>query len=212
MKKILLLTLLAFAACKNQPKESPEDTNDTVVFDTTAIRVAEEKAGEDTEPVAPERTTANPDEYVTGRFVSDKDLTAMATLVREREGNPSEDGTAAAYSITFNDPNIPALPAGCCEMILVNEGDLDGDGLDELGYAQAPMNGCVFDYYVYTYKNAKWKPLIEPFLIPTGCDGTSRADMEKRVVKEGNTIYTLQADPNDEEGKLVKTAVKIKKN
>jgi hypothetical protein len=209
MKKLLLLMLLALAACKNEPKETPEATNDTVVIDTTSIRIAEEKAGEDTEPIAPERTTANPDEYVTGRFVSSKEITAMATLVREREGNPAEDGTAAAYSITFNDPNIPALPAGCCEMILVNEGDLDGDGLDELGYAQAPMNGCVFDYYVYTFKNKNWKRLIEPFLIPTGCDGTSRADMEKMVLKEGNTIYYMQTDMNDEDMKKVQTKAKL---
>jgi len=201
--------LLALAACKNEPKETPEATTDTVAIDTTAIRIAEEKAGEDTETIAPERTTANPDEYVTGRFVSDKEVTAIATLVREREGNPSEDGTAAAYSITFNDPNIPALPAGCCEMILVNEGDLDGDGLDDLGYAQAPMNGCVFDYYVYTFKNGTWKRLTEPFLIPTGCDGISRADMEKMVFKEGKNIFYLQTDMNDEDMKKVKTKAKL---
>ena len=209
MKKFLLLILLALAACKNEPKVSPETANDTVAIDTTAIRIAEEKTGEDTESIAPERTTANPDEYVTGRFVSDKEVTAIATLVREREGNPSEDGTAAAYSITFNDPNIPALPAGCCEMILVNEGDLDGDGLDELGYAQAPMNGCVFDYYVYTYKNSNWKRLTESFLIPTGCDGTSRADMEKMVFKEGKNIFYLQTDMNDEDMKKVKVKAKV---
>ncbi|MFP9099903.1 hypothetical protein ACLI09_12710 [Flavobacterium sp. RHBU_24] len=209
MKKSFLLILLALAACKNETKETVETVTDTVVIDTTAIRVAEEKAGEDNEPIAPERTTANPDEYVTGHFVSNKDVTAMATLVREREGNPSEDGTAAAYSITFNDPNIPALPAGCCEMILVNEGDLNGDGLDELGYAQAPMNGCVFYYYVYTYKNAKWKQFIEPFVIPTGCDGISRADMEKIVFKEGNVIYFMQTDMNDEDMEKVKTKAKL---
>lgn len=209
MKKILLLTaLLALTACKNETKATPETATDTVVsIDTTAIRVSEEKAGEDTAPIAPERTTANADEYVTGNFTG-KETTAIAKLVREREGNPAEDGTAAAYSITFSDPNIAAIPAGCCEMILVNEGDLNGDGLDELGVAQSPMNGCVFNYRVYTFKNGKWTPLIEPFLIPTGCDGVSRTEMEKMVFKEGNAVYFMQTDMNDEDMKKVKTRVK----
>jgi len=206
MKKILIIVLLALASCKNESKQIPDDT-DTI---TTAPSAVPAISGDDEgEAVAPERTTANPDESVTGRFVPNKDVTAMATLVRQGEGNPAEDGTAAAYSITFNDPNIPTIPAGCCELILINEGDLDGDGLEELSLSQAPMNGCVFSMATYSFKNGKWKQLIKPFLIQTGCEGTSRADMDKRIIKEGNKVYKMETDVNDEEGKLVKQEVKL---
>lgn len=209
MKKILFIALLALAACKNESNKTVDTTTDTITIDTASIRIAEEKAGEDTELIAPERTTANPDASVTGRFVPGKDITAMTTLVRAGEGAPVDGGTPAAYSITFNDPNLPAIPAGCCELILINEGDLDGDGTEELSLCQAPMNGCVFTMTTYSYKNGKWKQLIAPFLIPTGCEGTNRADMEKRIVKVENKVYTLQADPDDEEMRLVRREVKL---
>lgn len=207
MKKLLFIALLALAACKKDAKTT-DILTDTIHSDSVTTKAPAETA-EDTEPIAPERTTANPDEYVTGKFVPGKEVTAIATLVRQTDGNPAEDGTAAAYSITFNDPNIPAIPAGCCELILVNEGDLDGDGIEELSLCQAPMNGCTFTMTTYSFKNGKWKQLIAPFLIPTGCEGTTRADMDKRIIKVGNKVYTLQADPNDEEGKLVKKEVKL---
>lgn len=208
MKKIVLASLLALIACKKDAPGLPTET-DTTTIDTTNLQLpVEDTTGTNSnEAIAPERTTANPDESVTGNFTG-KQLTAMATLVHKGEGAPVDGGTPSAYSITFNDPNIAAIPAGCCEILLLNEGDLNGDGLDELGFAQAPMNGCTFTYHVYTFKSGKWKEAIAPFLLPTGCDGITRNDLQKRVFKEGDEIYTLQTDMDDENMKPVKTKAK----
>ncbi|WP_116789723.1 hypothetical protein [Flavobacterium psychrotrophum] len=208
MKKLLFIALLALTACKNETKTT-DILTDSINSDTVTTELPIHTKEDGSTPIAPERTTANPDEYVTGKFVPGKEVTAMATLIRQTDGNPAEDGTAAIYSITFNDPNIPTIPAGCCELILINEGDLDGDGTEELSLCQAPMNGCTFTMTTYSFKNDKWKQVIAPFLITTGCEGTSRAEMDKRIIKEGNKVYTLQADPNDEEGKLLKKEVKL---
>lgn len=209
MKKIFVIALLALAACKKDIPSTPAETDSTIVDTSNLPLPVEDTTGNiDNEAIAPERTTANPDESVTGNFTG-KQLTAMATLVHKGEGAPVDGGTPSSYSITFSDPNISAIPAGCCEILLLNEGDLNGDGLDELGFAQAPMNGCTFTYHVYTFKNGKWKEAIEPFLIPTGCDGITRNDLQKRVFNEGGEIYTLLTDMNDENMKQVKTKAKI---
>lgn len=210
MKKLLFISLLALStACKKEPAVTTSES-DSITVDTANLQLPIEDtvASGNNEAVAPERTTANPDESITGNFTG-KELTAMATLVRKGEGAPVDGGTASDYSITFNDPTIAAVAAGCCEIILVNEGDLDGDGKDELGYGQAPMNGCTFTYHVYSYKSGKWKEAIEPFLIPTGCDGITRNDLQKQVFKEGTTVYTLQTDMNDKNMKQIKTKAKL---
>ncbi|MFP9112369.1 hypothetical protein ACLI1A_00375 [Flavobacterium sp. RHBU_3] len=205
MKKLLIISLLALAACKKE-STTTDTLTDSISADTALAPapMADTVAEDNSETVAPERTTANPEESVTGNFTG-KELTAMGTLIHE---GTDGDEDPSEYSITFNDPAITSLPGGCCGMILVNEGDLDGDGLDELGVAQAPLHGCVYDYMAYTYKNGKWKRYVDMFLIPTACEGISREDVQKLVFKEGNTVYFMQADLNDENFKKVKTKAK----
>lgn len=206
MKKLLFISLLALAACKKE-STSTDIAADSTAVDSTAVIPATDGTAvstEDTEIVAPERTTANPDESVTGNFTGKK-LTAIATLIHE--GTDSED--PSQYSITFNDPNIAAVPGVCCGVLLINEGDLNGDGNDELGVANAPLHGCTYNYQVYTYKNGKWLPYVEMFLFPTLCEGTDRDKVQQLVFKEGNTVYYLNTDFNDEDFKKTKTKAKV---
>ncbi|MFP9116441.1 hypothetical protein ACLI08_01505 [Flavobacterium sp. RNTU_13] len=205
MKKLVLLSLLALAACKKESTVGNPTADSTVVDTTLVAPPAEERALKDTtETVAPERTTANPEESVTGNFTG-KNVTAIATLIHE--GTDSED--PAQYSITFNDPAIAAVPGVCCGVLLVNEGDLNGDGNDELGVANAPLHGCTYDYQVYTYKNGKWLRYLESFLIPTACDGIDREKVQELVFKEGNTVYYMKTDVNNEDFKKIKTKAKV---
>lgn len=205
MKKLVLISLLALAACKKESTVSNPTADSTVVDTTLVAPPAEERALKDTtETVAPERTTANPEESVTGNFTG-KEVTAIATLIHE--GTDSED--PAQYSITFNDPAIAAVPGVCCGVLLVNEGDLNGDSKDELGVANAPLHGCTYDYQVYTYKNGKWLRYLESFLIPTACDGIDRDKVQELVFKEGNTVYYMKTDVNDEDFKKTKTKAKV---
>ena len=205
MKKLVLVSLLALAACKKESTVSNPTADSTTVDTTLVAPPAEERALNDTtETVAPERTTANPEESVTGNFTG-KNVTAIATLIHA--GTDSED--PAQYSITFNDPTIAAVPGVCCGVLLVNEGDLNRDGNDELGVANAPLHGCTYDYQVYTYKNTKWNPYIDMFLIPNACDGIDRDKVQELVFKEGNTVYYMKTDVNDEDFKKIKTKAKV---
>jgi len=62
-----------------------------------------------------------------------------------------------------------ALKIGCCEATLINEGDLNGDELDEISVVQAPLNGCTYTLSTFTNVNGTWKKLFEPFLLSNGC-------------------------------------------
>lgn len=134
---------------------------------------------------------------------------ATATKIKEGKGNPVEDGTPDEYEIRFSNGHIKPINAGCCEIRLINEDDLNSDGTDEISVFQAPMNGCTYSMTTYSFANGTWKQLIETFLIPTDCGRISDDDLQQRVFKENDGIYYFDTDPNDENGKVIKKLVKI---
>ncbi|MDI3321422.1 hypothetical protein [Pinibacter soli] len=82
-------------------------------------------------------------EKIQGDFNGDRHMdTATATKIKEGKGNPVEDGTADEYAIQFSETSLKSIDAGCCSICLINEGDLNNDGTDEISIFQAPMNGC----------------------------------------------------------------------
>lgn len=150
-------------------------------------------------------------ETIQGDFDGDGQIdTATVTKVKEGKGNPVEDGTADEYEIRFSGTQLKAITAGCCEIRLINEGDLDKDGKDEISLFQAPMNGCTHSMATYSFKNRAWEQIVETFLIPTGCNNSSDADLQNRVFKENDVIYYLYTDPNDDSGNLIKKKVMSK--
>ncbi|WP_162903255.1 hypothetical protein [Taibaiella koreensis] len=145
---------------------------------------------------------------VNGNFNGDGKI-AQATVVKTKEGqgNPVEDGTPDEYEIRFPGTGLSPIAAGCCTVRLVNEGDLDGDGADELSLFQAPMNGCTYSMKTYTLKQGKWQLLVPTFLIPTACEPLSDTKLRQRIFAEQGNIYYLETDINDKHGKLTKRKV-----
>ena len=144
-------------------------------------------------------------EKIQGDFDGDGQVEiASAIKFKEGNGNPVDDGTADEYIIQFSGNVLSNINAGCCQIRLINEGDLNNDGADDLSIFQAPMNGCTYTMTTYSCRNGKWKQIVDPFLIPTGCEHYSDADLQKRIFKEHNNIYYFDTDPNDENGKLIK--------
>lgn len=134
---------------------------------------------------------------------------ATAIKVKEGKGNPVEDGTPDEYEIQFSGAQLKALNAGCCDIRLVNEGDLDNDGADDISVFQAPMNGCTYSMSTYSFKNGSWKQIVDTFLIPTACNELNDTDLQKRIFKEDNVVYYLDSDPNDENGKLMRKKARL---
>lgn len=149
-------------------------------------------------------------EKIEGDFNGDgkRDI-AVVIKTKEGKGNPIEDGTPDEYAVRFSDKSFKSINAGCCSIRLINEGDLNNDGRDEISLFQAPMNGCTYSMVTYSFKDGAWQQIVGPFLIPTGCEDISDNDLQKRIVKENNKIYYYETDPNDDEGKLIKKLNKL---
>lgn len=148
---------------------------------------------------------------IDGNFLGNgKKITATAIKTKEGKGNPMEDGTSAEYEIRLSNNKIKPIKTGCCEIILINEGDLNKDGRDDISIYQAPMNGCTYTLTTYSLINGNWKKIVDTFLVPTGCDRIGNNDLQKMVFREKSNIYYLQKDMSDESGKLIKKKVKLK--
>jgi hypothetical protein len=135
---------------------------------------------------------------------------AYIMKVREGEGNPIDDDNATTdeYAVYFSNEDIAPLPINCCDAILIFEGDLNGDGVDELSVFQSPMNGCTYYWRTFTHKAGEWKELFDGYLIPTGCDALPYEDeLLNMVVQEDGNVYYHERDA---EGNWVKTNADLK--
>ncbi|WP_118952877.1 hypothetical protein [Taibaiella helva] len=133
---------------------------------------------------------------------------ATVVHVKEGRGNPVEDGTPDEYEIRFpGSSTLKPVKAGCCSLRLVNEGDLDDDGADELSLVQAPMNGCTYPMKTCSFTHGAWRDIVPLFLVPTGCSPVSEEALQQRVSAEKGSIYYLDTDGNDENGELIRKKV-----
>lgn len=120
---------------------------------------------------------------------------AFRILVKKGYGNPVDDGMPDEYEIKFSDASIKSLNVNCCWFTLVNEGDLNNDGADNITIVQDPENGCLGLVSTYTFKNNIGARLFDPFFVFI-CDGIDESTVRNLVTKEDNVIYVLEIDPN----------------
>jgi hypothetical protein len=67
--------------------------------------------------------------------------------------------------IRFSGPIPPVIISTCLGGIPVNEGDLDGDGADEVGILPVWESSCWKGYFVYTFKDNQWIEALDPISI-----------------------------------------------
>lgn len=133
-----------------------------------------------------------------GDFNGDgKEESAYRVLTKKGYGNPVENGTPDQYEIHFSDKTINPIKVNCCWFKLINEGDLDKDGADELTIVQSPENGCIGTVSTFTIKDKKSNLLFKPFLLFI-CGKISNVELQKLVITENNIVYYHEADPNEE--------------
>jgi len=204
MKYILLLSLFfTISACRK------ETGADTVPADVTREKNSEATditSGQDDRKVPTNEAVDISLWDFNGDGESDDRITVP---VIEGSGNPVEDGIPGKFTITFDNKTLPDLAVGCCNPMPIGEGDLNGDGAAELSVFQSPMNGCVYTMTTYTFRNGKWKQLFEPFNVPTGCDEISAEELQSLVYKEGDKVYIMVTDVNDEDFKRTAKEVKL---
>jgi formylglycine-generating enzyme required for sulfatase activity/predicted Ser/Thr protein kinase len=110
-----------------------------------------------------------PSAAIKGDFNGDGELESMwlaAPVIKQNDMDCV--GECVSY-IRFSNSLIPEIRLKTCiGGSPVNEGDLDGDGCDEIGVLPAWFTSCWRNYRVFTFKDGRWRDAVEP--IVTHCD------------------------------------------
>jgi hypothetical protein len=97
------------------------------------------------------------------------------------------------FEFVFSDKTIPGLKVvSNFEYTIKNEGDLDGDGGDEIGFLYGWGTSACRSYTVYTLKNNKWYRLIE--------------DIESTYDMREMGIVPVEKDPEQEGVILIRSS------
>ncbi|MEL1242784.1 hypothetical protein AAEO56_00810 [Flavobacterium sp. DGU11] len=192
LKSVLVISVL-FASCKNEAKKSE------ILVRDKGIDTINEVVKTDVNFITSKEATLNKvGDTIYGDFNGDGKLeNAFRVLIKKGYGNPVEDGIPDEYEIHFSDKRIKPVKVDCCWFKLINEGDLDKDGANEITIVQAPMDGCIGSVNTFTIKAGKSYRLIHPFTI-YWCADITDSELQKLVVSENNSIYYYEANPNDE--------------
>ncbi|SHL58323.1 hypothetical protein SAMN05444266_10461 [Chitinophaga jiangningensis] len=187
MKNLIPIAALMICACNFKNNDSTQDSTlvtDTVVTTNTATIVPLAPASHDT---------------IAGRFsgASIHD-TAFITMITPDSLEVQEDAEAQDKYIVSFSSGIPSLRVFYGGITVQNEGDLNGDGRDEISIFNEPLHGCTFHCTTWSFNGTEWKQLFSPILIPTGCDPLTDSAMQARVFKEDGKVYRWEEDLSDE--------------
>lgn len=111
-------------------------------------------------------------------------------LERKGFGNPVEDGEPDTYKVKFSNNVITPIKREFNELMIINEGDLDNDGADEITIRENPLNGCIGWATTYSIKNNKPFILIDTFSFYSGaCDNDISINPDDLVEVIGNSVF-----------------------
>lgn len=191
MKRLVIPMTLCLAACQQTKTASPADSTRARVPDSITF----------TPPVVQQAGIPSDTVFMTGDFNGDGNIdTAYATLLKP----PAGEDEQAQYKIRFLSNTLPGMPDISGRARLINEGDLDGDGADELSTFNEPLHGCTYDLTTWTFASGEWKQFAAPQLVPTACEVFTDEQLQQRIVLENDTVFVWAEDLNDENFKLVK--------
>lgn len=200
MNKLPLLCLISLCAC--QPGVAVKDESTSVHTGPIPAVPA---------PVtAPSPLSLSPEEatFITGDFNGDG---VNDTAWCERVKHSPDADEPDIYALKFNSGLIPGMDSVDGFFRLINEGDLNGDGLPEISLFQRPLHGTVHDMTTWALTPAGWKRIAGPWLIPTAGEYQSDESLQNRIVLENDTVYFWQEDVNDEHFTLQKHVLPLEK-
>lgn len=108
------------------------------------------------------------------------------------------------YIVRFSADSLKALPPSKGRIRLVNEGDLNQDGGDELSVFQESPHGGFYFVSTWSYTKGRWRRITKTWVVPYFCDYISDEELQGRIVLEDGTVYYYEADVKDENFSLVK--------
>lgn len=197
---LLFCCISVFCACE-QRKPLPHDFKDTLSHTIlTSAKI-------DTTVVSIEAYPEMADRVI-GHFKKSDLLDTIYLTQTKTSGEDADDGPE--YGFVMAGDTITDI--GCCGGSLINEGDLNGDGVDEFTFFREPLHGCMWMVETYTYRNGKYDKLFQPFGFETACEPVNTQQKQAMVEKKNGTIYFAEQDLNDDNFKVTMKAAKLKMN
>ncbi|HKX85115.1 MAG TPA: hypothetical protein VJL37_00475 [Flavobacterium sp.] len=87
----------------------------------------------------------------------------VAKVIQTKFGNGNiKDGKSNDYVVSFNDTTIKPLKisCSCSNLILINEGDLNNDGIDEISIASVSNINSIIDLQTYSVSEKRFRTLL----------------------------------------------------
>lgn len=129
-----------------------------------------------------------------------------------RSGDDTERVAETQYVVRFQDNRIKPMPVVTGRHIrLVNEGDLNTDGQDEISIFVQSMRSCMYTASTWSYQAGRWIRITDYWTIPTVCDYLSDEDLQDRIVVEDGELYYYETDVSDKDLPLVKKELTLLK-
>lgn len=180
--------LLATCSCHDAGNKNSAagDTAATVPVDTA-------------KPVAEARVEEKRDTFFLPGHYFSPDVLDSAYVFLSTPAVANEEDGENLYTLGFTSPGLAKMPEFHNQIYITNEGDLNGDGKDDITVFNEALHGCTMMSNTY-YNNARneWKEFGEGILIPSSCDWLSDSAMNARVFVEDSVVYRWEEDPKDD--------------
>jgi|GEM_PF-2387082 len=187
-------------------EKQAEPAPDSLITDGREIVVKNDSAD------SAKRQTAN--DTIRGDF--DGNGTSEYMWLESPKVSHTADSTGICDScvcyIKFSDSRIPSIKIEhCTGGQLVNEGDLNKNKSDEIGFLANLFTNCWKIYYVWTFIAGQWEEAVDP--VPTHCvqweRGVKVIETDKSI--EGNVIINYTEINGDGDFVINTKSVKIRK-
>jgi len=128
----------------------------------------------------------------------------------EFNGDHSPDEACAViyhgnrYIIRFSPDSIQPILLGDGRVRLINEGDLNHDGREDLSIFQESGKACSYRVSTWSFTKHGWKRITKTWTLPYFCDYVSDEELQGRIVREDGTVYYYDSDEREETYSLVK--------
>jgi hypothetical protein len=200
-KTLYLLSVVLIATCNASDKKQQTSAQDTAKANHAVIVDQDPPLQNNDDKQAVTSIEVGDSTLIMGDFdgdhipdsgyfvVVDKYITEFDPKDYEHGGDNHIDSVVYGYKFCFPGEKIATLPGlGGAVVSLVNEGDVNRDGKDEISVLQQHLLTGTCAFNTYTYQNGQWKQILGKQF--AGYYGLiEEVEVQGRIVMEDSILY-----------------------
>lgn len=145
--------------------------------------------------------------YTTGDFNGDRRRdTAYAFM----SGTPTINSPYEVWNVRFTSGSLPDLKPIDGRTRIINEGDLDYNGTDELSLFSESIHDCSLSLTTFTIEKGKWVVFTGPRNLGMDCSPLTDEDLQKRLVLENDTLIFWRGERTNNVYRLDKVILRTR--